>query len=504
MELKVFRDSLWAAGSSCTVKSEISIEAEILISDYLPQVFKIVKTFVKLVVLQKHMQQGRLMLDGYLRCVVYYQGEDGKGLCQTEQKVPFTKALDIPQFEFSTWSAIIGGEVEYLNCRAVNGRRIEIRGAFGLSATINTQIQKELVSTLADCGVQQKQVTLQGVKNIACVDKLITTENEFVFSETPSCVLDISGTGQCKDIKLVLGKAVIKGEVQAVITYRSQSEGLKSQAVQLPINYILDIDGITDDCICKCIIEPVGFTMVTNDDTDAQTQLSATVILHVYAMRKYEINAASDAFSTKYETEVIKQSLVSEQFVKELDEIHEVSVIGQLSDENSELIACFVNMSSAEVTQTELGTAICAKGMLTILCNNSIQEIENIDKVFELCMPIDMQTTAENIHLESWLFADVIQCNISTGQLEAKVQVNVQGMLLKRENTFVLADVAIGEEWMVEDPDISLRIYYAEMGENVFDIARDYHISPSDMMCVNGLEKEVLQTAKRLLVPSVS
>ncbi len=503
MELKVFRDSLWAAGSSCTVKSEISIETEILISDYLPQVFKIVKTFVKLVVLQKHMQQGRLMLDGYLRCVVYYQGEDGKGLCQTEQKVPFTKALDIPQFEFSTWSAVVGGEVEYLNCRAVNGRRIEIRGAYGLCAMVNTQIQKELVSALADCGVQQKQVTLQGVKNIACVDKLITTENEFIFTQAPSSVLDISGTAQCNGIKLVLGKAVIKGEVQAAITYRTQDDGLKSQAVQMPINHILDVEGISDECICTCIIEPVGFTLVANGETSEETQLSATVILHLYAMRKYEINAVADAFSTKCESEVINQSIVPEQFVKELDEMHEIAVIGQLSDENSELIACFVNMASAEILQTEQGTAICSRGLLTVLCTNSIGEIENVDKNFELCVPVDAQTTAESLHLDSWLFADVAQCNISAGQLEAKVQVNVQGLLLKRENAFVLADVALGEEWVIEDPEISLRIYYAEACENIFDIARVYHISPSEMMRVNGLEKEVLQTAKRLLVPGV-
>ena len=33
MELKVFRDTLSAAGGSCTVKAEIPIETEILISD---------------------------------------------------------------------------------------------------------------------------------------------------------------------------------------------------------------------------------------------------------------------------------------------------------------------------------------------------------------------------------------------------------------------------------------------------------------------------------------
>ena len=66
MELKIFRDALPAAGASCTLKAELPLETEILISDYLPPVFKLVKCFVRPMVLQKQLQPGRLPLDGYL------------------------------------------------------------------------------------------------------------------------------------------------------------------------------------------------------------------------------------------------------------------------------------------------------------------------------------------------------------------------------------------------------------------------------------------------------
>ena len=47
MELKIFRDDLPQAGAGCTVKAELPLETEILISDYLPPVFKLVKCFVR-------------------------------------------------------------------------------------------------------------------------------------------------------------------------------------------------------------------------------------------------------------------------------------------------------------------------------------------------------------------------------------------------------------------------------------------------------------------------
>ena len=47
-------------------------------------------------VLQKQLQPGRLSLEGYLRCIVYYQGEEGAGLCQTVIKGSY-RAADLVQ-----------------------------------------------------------------------------------------------------------------------------------------------------------------------------------------------------------------------------------------------------------------------------------------------------------------------------------------------------------------------------------------------------------------------
>ena len=59
MELKIFRDTMPQAGTVCTVKAELPLETEILVSDYLPPVFKLVKCFAKPVILQKQLQPGR-------------------------------------------------------------------------------------------------------------------------------------------------------------------------------------------------------------------------------------------------------------------------------------------------------------------------------------------------------------------------------------------------------------------------------------------------------------
>ena len=112
MELKIFRDTLPQGGAGCTIKAELPLETEIRISDDLPPVGKLVKCFVRPVVLQRQLQPGRLILEGYLRCTVFYQSEAEKGLCQTEQKLPFTRQLELPELAFTAWTAVVEGQTE--------------------------------------------------------------------------------------------------------------------------------------------------------------------------------------------------------------------------------------------------------------------------------------------------------------------------------------------------------------------------------------------------------
>ena len=54
------------------------------------------------------------------------------------------------------------------------------------------------------------------------------------------------------------------------------------------------------------------------------------------------------------------------------------------------------------------------------------------------------------------------------------------------------------------DPEIALRIYYAQAGEEVFAVARRFHVAPAQILAANQLEEELacLPQAQRLLIPA--
>ncbi len=184
------------AGTVCTVKAELPLETEILISDYLPPVFKLVKCFAKPVVLQKQLQPGQADTGrlSALHCV--YQGEDGAGLCQTEQKLPFTKQLELPEFAFTAgWRWWRADRIPQLP----GGQPAPHRGARSLwsCGDLCTQNKAEVITALADGGIEQQLDTLQGVRSIAVLDKLISAEGELALPSPPAAVLDITGSSHC-------------------------------------------------------------------------------------------------------------------------------------------------------------------------------------------------------------------------------------------------------------------------------------------------------------------
>lgn len=504
MELKIFRDALPAAGTNCTLKAELPLETEILISDYLPPVFKLVKCFVRPVVLQKRLQPGKLQLEGYLRCVVYYQGEEGTGLCQTEQKLPFTKLLDLPEFVFTAWAVQVEGQTEYLNCRTVNPRRIEVRGAYGLVVSVHTQVKTDVITALSDGGVEQKLVTLSGVRRAAVLEKLVTVEGEIRFPTPPAAVLDLSGNASVGDLKLLNGKAVAKGVLVVSCAWRAEGDpALQGQSVNLNFNQVLDVDGLSEDCRCLCVAEPVGFT-ATQGEGKAPGSLSATVMLRLRAWRPYQLQCVADAFSTQFETEPVMQNLRTEALLCALNETATLTGSGPLPDAGAKILACFAAIGPAQLVWQETGWVVAARVLVTAFGENSLAELESYEKPLELALPIPAEAAeTAALYPECWLSVEDLQCSCTGGALDVSVTVRVEGAILSRRQASCVGSIALGEKLAPADPEISLRIYYAQAGEALFAIAKRYHVSPGQMLAANDLAEgtTAIEKAQRLLIP---
>ena len=108
-----------------------------------------------------------------------------------------------------------------------------------------------------------------------------------------------------------------------------------------------------------------------------------------------------------------------------------------------------------------------------------------------------------DLYPECWLSTENLQCRCTGGALDVSVTVRVEGAVLRRSVSSCVGNIALGEKLAPADPEISLRIYYAQAGEELFAIAKHSHLSPGQMLAANDLAggPTTIDKARRLLVP---
>ncbi len=491
-------DTVWAAASVCDTKIELPIETEILIPDYLPQVFKIVKCFVYPVVLQKQMTQARLTVDGYLRLTVFYQSDGDDALCQTEQKLPFAKQIDLPAGEFFAPDIAVSGDMEYVNCRAINQRRIDIRGAYALNVCAHAQLAGNIITELSEGGVEQKLTTLKGMRTLAVQEKVITSEDVIDFENQIEAVLDIKCNATVNETKIISGKAVLKGSIEADILYRS--DGLHHMKKTLTFNDVMEIETENDNCESIAFAEPCGCTLLTKEN--GSVSLVVTTILHIKAYNTVETQAVCDAFSTEYDTQLNFNTVFTEEKLDEFSVETEAVTEGNLPDTDIEILEVFATPTQPELIQDTCSTSVRGRVVVHMFCRNALGEIDCYDKACEYVLPYAYDANREELLLCAKAGVVSVNAKKMGETASAAVILRVSGIISKRCAHTILEQISCTEKLEKQNDNIALRIYYAQTGEPLFDIARRYAVSPGSIALANNLQGDEVEQRMCLLVPS--
>ena len=503
MELKVFRDMIGVSQQLCDLTLEHPVETEIMIPDYQPEIFKIVKSFVTPVILQKQVLTGKLTLEGYLRLSVLYQGENDQDLCQVEQKLPFSKSVELKNSGYGGYHVSVQGECEYLNTRAINSRRIDVKGAYAFAVVVSGQIDQEIVTALSGAGVQQKLTPIEFTRVAADIEKNFSLEDSFEFPTQPAAVIYTNCTGRIEEIKMVSGKAVVKGQVKAVVVYRSGSGyTLERAEKQLPFNQIVDLENLEEDCIFHLDLIPYGCTLVEGGTEEGGTSISVSSRLVILALRQNQIYAVKDAFSTQYDAETEKKTLTIERLVDHFHNTVTASGAGTLPDEGCAIVDCLATPLPPEMVTEDGEISIHGRVIAHLICCNSLGELECYDKTCEYVLPKKYPASQDGMTIEVNALFEEATAQKSADGAGCEVTLSISGTVMERKRVEVLDQISCEEPLPPEDQAVALRIYYGHAGEELFEIARRYHADPAVIAQQSGIEDDLLREDIRLLIPA--
>ncbi|MGI5894175.1 MAG: DUF3794 and LysM peptidoglycan-binding domain-containing protein [Candidatus Merdivicinus sp.] len=491
---------------------EQSVELDYFLPDYYPNIFKLLKTSIQPTIQSCKIAGNQLVLDGSAAVRVLYLAEETNQICCVTQNIPFSKTVDLPS-ECRNPTIQIIPRCYFANGRAVNQRRLDIRGGISCKIRVYDQREQPVITGGSGSGMQfrQRRLSLCGPRQNGCKAFVITEDLELGSSKPPFAnLLGYYANAIPTEIRVIANKAICKADLQLHLLYLPEGESCKPEIMEfsLPISQIVDLPGVGENAACNAKFEVTGLSLEPKTDEEGTVRVLScefSILLCCTADQNQDIVLVDDAYSTLYETSVSARPAAAELFLQNADLT--VTTRNTIDTPNPVSAVCDVWASFGEYSiRLEEGTLSMTGNLeVSVLCIGN----DGIPFLFDKTIPVELRLLSGlEAHEISFLpQIQVLSCGyaiLSETSLEVRAELRVSGPLYEQTGLEAMTDITVEEEKpRVRDHSCALRICYAEAGDCIWDIAKSYATSMAAVLEENNLETEQLDARTMLLIPLI-
>ncbi len=494
-----------------TGSSEQPIDLDLTLPDYCPDMMKILKCRVSPKILTKSISADRLEIEGSAELKILYVDAVRKSLRCSDHNIPFSASFNMKQ---NPQNGIVFAKVrtEYINCRALSPRRLDIHGAFSVSAEVICKSETEFPCDIDNNTVQIKKshAKLSVLEGMA-QQQFTLTESVSLGTNNGSIetVLKSDATvikGECKAIS---NKVIVKGDVNIRVLYLADINTGQTGIFDytLPFSEILDADGVDENCLCLTDIELVNHTVnVKNDYAESGTMADFEVKLSVTAMgyRSDEITYIDDAYSTEYELNLLYHQMTLSEMQKSYVEscmTKSTVEIGANSIQSVTDIWC--EQCQTSVISEDGNFMVKGKLHMCVLALDNDNMPFYSERVIDFTYPLSK--IAENNQVEVVATVQSVSYRINGAnsldfRIETKLSVTVTNTKTVRYVASLTPDT---DKPRIKDNPTALTLYYTTEGESVWEIARHYGVDCQQVMEENELTEDTIPCTMMLFIPNV-
>lgn len=511
MEFQVNKEKICINETVFDGELEQSIELDYMLPDYCPNIFKILQSRMEVKISNSQVDGRKLTIDGTAYLHVLYLGEESGRMRQLEQKQPFTKTAELKE-ECTGAVVTVVPRCDHFHCRAVNSRRLDMRGAVTLKTTVFRPKQVEAVTGCSHLQVHRREWECCGTPMVARKD--FTIQEDLMIEQGKPPIQDVihyEATAFVEECKLLSNKAVCKGQLHLHTLYLCSDHPEQPEVMEhvLPISQIVDMDGLDEECQCSVSLEVVRYDMDLQIEDDGECRsFHADVGIRAVcqAGKNKRIAVADDGYSIGYEMESETQTVKLQKICQPINQT--VMTKAVVPTEGASLsgiydLICEINGVGWE----------CRTGRLNLTCMMPVTVIAGdeegkpvsihraIPLEAELCSITEEKTFLFQPHVQ----IESISYHMGVGkEIELRISLSVTGMLYETEEMPLMTNVKVLEDHpKTRKNDCTLLLYYADAGENIWEIAKRYSTSVNAILEENALEQEVIPARGMVLIPII-
>lgn len=516
MDFKVNREEIASAEVIFDDTQEQSVELDYVLPDYFPEIFKIIKCMTVPKILSYDVSGDKLTYEMAVCIRVLYCSENSSAVQSVEQKLNYTKTVEFGRTA-SCPRVSISPRVDYINCRAVNSRRIDIRGAVSIKIRITDLCKKEIICDAFGGNIQLKKIPVTYPANRLHTSKRITVSEEFDLGMSKPPIVNILRSDAViasNDKKVIANKLIAKGEVYINMLYSCQKDGADSvEAMQftLPFSQIVDLEGIDERFVCSVDTEIISCDIEPRSDGDGNSKVadcSVVLLIDCNAYRTVSAELAADEYSTSYKTDSVKSDIKIEIPPRQINSSCVVKGSMEYSDGGIDCIYdvwCSINGVTARPDTENGGIAINGSAVYCVMAKNSSGEPILLEKEEPFTASVSVEGINESSYAEVKLTPISCSYNLaSDNSIEAKAELKITGEVGGTVNICGITELSVDEnEPLKKSGDHALKLYFTDENEDLWEIAKKYGTSVAAIMEENEIEDDMISCKGMILIPIV-
>lgn len=515
MELQLNREPVFLNEVIYDGQTEQGVEFDYVLPDYYPDIFRILKCSLTPGISSYSVSGTQLFIDGAVLIRILYLSDDNVNIHCVEQKYTYSKAVELPKAPDKP-KVYLTVRSDYSNCRAVSGRRFDVRGAVSCKIKVYSSAAVEIISGAEP--LETKSETLVYCGNRLYGGGQFTVREDIETGAGKGGIIGImhcDSFAEITDLKIIAGKVVVKGIVKVKALYLvkidDNSQDTEVMEAEIPVSRIIDIDGLDESFSCCADMRVMECSPEIKPSDSGESRMigcELTLDCKITANRESNIPVLTDLYSTEYETDYGKISVKTEYSplpIKktlsfktsleckegDLEEIFdcrcEISAAGCKFSENGELMisATIVSQAAGKISPSGAPVFMEKSEQAELTCDTGAQD--------------------ENCVVEPDIRVEDVSFSISgDNSAEIRASICVSGCVYRVKTVSVIGSVSVDSEKPKEkNSDYALKMYYARENEEIFAIAKRYNTRAAAIMEENELEDEILAEPCLLLIPMI-
>ena len=507
MEFDINKENVSINKLICEKKELVFVEEDMIVPDSKPDILNAINVSGNVCIYKKEIMDGKIKIDGCVNTYIMYlpdSGEDNlRGLNAT---IDFSQTVLIAECK-EGMDANIKFNIKDLECKVINGRKINVRAGLDIKIKIYSNDEIEIITglnnmddiqllneTLITNSLIGKSSTRVYVKDTLNVD----TEDEV--AEILKAQISLTDN----DIKISYNKVLSKCEVDVKIMYLTETGKINSVQGKIPAVGFIDMQNISEDNICDIRNEINNIIIRPNAPEDHSIYVEVEIETTCIAYEKREISVIQDlyspaveiGFSQKRINVVTNKMVENKQFT-----ITSKTNISELSDGKLLDTDAIVIVNKEQITKSK----IIYEGEISInfiFMNSAGNVSSKISKIpFEVSINNPIQN--ENIAVETNI--NIINKNFeerTNGDIDCSFDLECEAEISQDTNINVIENIEMQEEDKDSGDYDSLIIYIVQNGDTLWKIAKRFRSTIDDIARVNGIEDvDKLEVGQKLYIP---